>query len=696
MARSTTPDIQRFLYGQHFADGLRMAVLIALPPVITSYFGYFDIGLTIAIGAMCVSISDTPGPAHHKRNAMMVCCSLIFVVSLMTGFLRMNVYLMGAALTLFAFFFAMLTMYGPRASLLGTSILLLMVLQMDKPFEPLQVFQNSIFLTAGAIWYSAVSMAILSMFPYRSAQRALGECIRETAAYMALRAQLYDTRVPLDEVFTRLIAQQVILSDKQNEVRDLLFKNKRIVSQSTCQARAMVLTFDEIIDLYERISASHIDYQQIRQQYAGTEVLQSITTAISRLADILDSTGAAIQYNVKPNYQPDASILMDALADAVTVSVDDERRYILDDLLINIRNMYKVVTDLRHYFTEDYPVLRRGSQDLEHERFVTHIDLDPKLFRYNLTFDSLTFRHSVRMALACLTGFMLSKLVLHGQHTYWLLITIIFVLKPAFSLTRERNIQRISGTIIGGMIGVLLLAFVHSTYVLFGCMFLFMLLTYSFQRHQYRVAVIFMTPYILILFHFMHMGLVEIAKERVIDTILGSVIALIAGYLILPDWESEQIMGYMTSMLRANYRYLTALSDILTGKTISVTDIKLLRKDVFVSTSNLSAAIQRMRSEPRHTQRNEKEIQKFSVLNHLLSSHIAAARESMHSLHGKDINWMQRSLETLSMTIHRIEENKKPETRATILVEETPDKTHMGYIYKTTQEISQITDAIIY
>ena len=691
-------DIQRFLYGQHFADGLRMAVLILFPSLVFSYFGYFDIGLTMSIGAMCVSISDTPGPAYHKRNAMIISCAFIFLISLLTGFLRMNVYVMGASLTFLAFFFAMFTMYGARAGLLGTAILLLLVLQMDKELEPLKILQNCLFLTGGGLWYSAVSILILQLFPLRSAQRALGECIRETAEYLSLRGLLYNTNVPLDEVYTRLIAQQVILSDKQNEVRELLFKNPKIVNQSTRKARAMVLTFDEVVDLYEKISASHIDYQAIREQYAHTEVLQTIGITISRVAEVLDSTGAAIQYNIRPKVRPDISIAMNALADAVTCTVDDERRPMLDGLLTNIQNMYRVVTDLQHYFTEDYPILKSDNKTLEHTRFVTHQDLDLKLFRYNLSFDSLTFRHAIRMALACLTGFILSKLVLHGQHTYWLLITIIFVLKPAFSLTRERNRQRIWGTVIGGIIGVAVLVFINNTNVLFALMFTFMLITYSFQRHKYMIAVIFMTPYILILFHFMHVGLVEVAEERVLDTIVGSIIALIAGYLILPDWESEQIRGIMSRTLHANYRYLQSIRDSLAGIAVPVTEYKLIRKDVYVSTSNLSAAIQRMKSEPSRTRKNTKEIQKFSILNHLLTSGIAAAKESIkHSSDQSRLVWIEKALTILQETIRYIDENKKPAppTDAKALETITPNDPFES-IYKSSLEIEQITQTVAF
>jgi uncharacterized membrane protein YccC len=692
-------DIRLFLYGQHFADGLRVTVLIIVPAMIGSLCGYFDLGLTMSIGALCVSISDTPGPAYHKRNAMLVCCAFILAISLLTGFLRMNVYVMGAGLTFFAFFFAMLTMYGARASLIGTSILLLMVLEMDKALSPVEIVENSLLLTAGALWYSAISLLILWALPYRAAQRALGECISETAAYMLLRAQLYDNSTPLSEVFSRLIAQQVILNNKQNEVRDLLFKNKKIMRQASRNARAMVLTFDEVIDLYEKISASHIDYTAIRERYAHSGILTQISGTISRLAEMLDQSGATIQYNSPLQDKADITHIIQVLQDEIRNAMQEEENPILDNLLVNIESMYHVVAELQHYFSDDYAVLNSPNQSLQYDLFVSHQVLDLKLFQYNLTFDSLTFRHSVRMALACLTGFILSKSVMHGHHSYWLLIAIIFVLKPAFSLTKERNTQRILGTLIGGVIGVAILLFIHSSTVLFACMVIAMLFTYSFQRHKYLIAVVFMTPYLLILFHFMHIGLLEVAEERVVNTIIGSIIALIAGYLILPDWESDQIMANMKKMLQANYHYLLAIAEGLRGKNISVTAYKLTRKNVYVSASNLSAAVQRMKSEPSRTRKNTQEAERFSMLNHILTSQVAAVRESISFVSKEDEALIQSSLDRLDTAIKSMGGNTNTVAIAPEIAinkdEIPPSKDVFQAIDQTTMEIQTVTQAIL-
>ena len=97
-------------------------------------------------------------------------------------------------------------------------------------------------------------------------------------------------------------------------------------------------------------------------------------------------------------------------------------------------------------------------------------------------------------------------------------MTIAFILKPAFSLTKQRNVQRILGTFIGGAIGVIILTLTNDKTIHFVSLVLFMLGTYSFMRIKYLVMVICTTPYILILFSFLGSEYKSVVEERLLDT----------------------------------------------------------------------------------------------------------------------------------------------------------------------------------
>jgi uncharacterized membrane protein YccC len=208
-------------------------------------------------------------------------------------------------------------------------------------------------------------------------------------------------------------------------------------------------------------------------------------------------------------------------------------------------------------------------------------------------------------------------------------MTVTIMLKPGFSLTRQRNTERILGTLAGGALGAAVLWLVPWTHVQFGVLVVFMVVAYSFQRTQYLVTVVFLTAYLLILFSFLGLNYIGVVEERIADTLIGCAIAFSTGYFLFPRWESEQLTDYMAAALRANLAYLRQLANRLAGRPLPAHEYRLLRKEVYVSGANLAAAFQRMLTEPKSKQRHPAETHEFVVLNHILSSNIASLTDTL-------------------------------------------------------------------
>ncbi|QIP13545.1 hypothetical protein G8759_13385 [Spirosoma aureum] len=624
-----TRQVNYFLSGQYFSNGLRTTLSILLPSLLLAQVGQLSVGMAMSMGALSVSLSDAPGPIQHRRNGMVATVLSGFTVALVTGFARMNDYTLGLEILLFGFLFSMLAVYGNRATSVGTAALLIMILTLDRPLDAVGVLREGGLILAGGIWYTTISLLALQLQPYRSSQQALGLCIHEIAKFMALKADFYNTETDLDTDYRRLVAQQVTVSEKQDEVRDLLFKNRQFVAESTNTSRLLVLTFVDIVDLYEQILSMYYDYAAIRERFGQTGVLNTIARLIRLLSTELDHMGLAVQ-SIVPSRKPiDFTHALNKLKREIDELGDREgSTLVLKKILVSLRNIsQRLATMQAHLATPDTsPTSLDG---LEYGRFVSHQEIDLKSLLDNLSLDSSVFRHSVRVALAMLVGFVVTKTLDYGHHSYWVLLTISVILKPAFSLTKQRNIERIIGTFAGGLIGLAILMFIPNKTVHFVLMVLFMIGTYSAQRVNYIVMVICLTPFILILFNFLGISYFGAAEERLLDTILGGVIAFVASYLIFPRWESEQLSKPLRDILSANVRYVQFLLTILSGKPINVVEYKLARKDVYVTSANLAAAFERMVSEPKHTQRNERLIYKFVVLNHILSSNVATIISSL-------------------------------------------------------------------
>jgi len=712
-------EIKSFFYSQYFSDGLRMCAGILLPSLVAMQLGHFDLGLTLSLGALCICAIDSPGPVAHKRNAMAIGNGLLFAVALITGLARLNVYTLGLEITAFSFLFSMLTVYGNRAASVGTSSLLIMIFLLDKDLTPreLPIYCATIF--AGGLWYMIFSLVFFGIRPYRAAQQTLGENVADIARFLRIKADFYNPATDIDDNYRRLVLQQISVSNHQDAVREMLFKSRLMVKESTGASRILVLTFIDLVDMFEQIMATHYDYQHIRDKYKDTGILEEIVDFLEVVANDLDNIGFAVLANTRPEKLSNLNQRLEQLKLKIDEADADDKgtsNLVLKKILINLRDVSKSISNIyKYYHSKASDLLMNNDNEVEYSKFVTHQDFAPHIFWDNISLSSATFKHALRVSLVCLVGFVTSKYFSLGGHSYWVLLTIIVILKPGFSLSKQRNYQRLIGTIAGGVIGILILNFVPNATVQFIFLVVFMLGTYSFLRLNYIVSVIFMTPYVLILFKFLGVGLLNVAQERIIDTAIGSTIAFIASYLIFPTWEFQQIQENFKEVIKANINYLQKVSESIAGKMVDITEYKLARKDVFVNSANLSATFDRMTSEPKSKQRHIKDIHKFVVLNHILASYtanIASAlmRTSPQKAHADTLKLVKRSIAVLKETNKKLSGetivSPVPKPAEAVKIGEIPMpepltaddelmKEQLGFINKITVDLAKITDDIL-
>jgi uncharacterized membrane protein YccC len=724
-----TREIKSFFYSQYFSDGLRISLGILLPTLILTQFNMFDTGLTLSLGALCICVVDTPGPTMHKRNAMAICNGLIFGIAVITGFARLNLYTLGAEIVIFSFLFSMFTVYGNRAASVGTACLLIMIFMMDKAIKPEDVVSYSATILAGGVWYMLQSLLFFRIRPYRAAQQALGENMIDVVKFLRIKADFYKADTNIDDNYRKLVSQQIQVSQHQDIVREILFKSRVTVKESTYASRILVITFVDLVDLFEQIMATHYDYKDIHEKFGNTGVLEEIAGLLYRIADELDNIGFAIlsdtRYKHRPDFQKDLEQLKIKIDEAAKNNPATSN-LVLKKILINLRDLNQRITDVFNYYhSESSKMLLENRKDIiEYSKFVTHQDYTPRLFLDNLSFTSAAFKHALRVSLVCIFGFIITKSaevlvfadyitgrkLVFGHHSYWVLLTIIVILKTGYSLSKQRNVQRLIGTIVGGIIGVLILVFVHNTIVQFVFLVIFMMGAYSFQRLNYVTSVILMTPYVLILFKFLGVGHLNIAQERIVDTIIGSVIAFIASYVLFPSWESDLITDNLRDVVYANTHYLKQIAESMNGTSINPTEYRLSRKEVYVTSANLSAAFERMTSEPKSKQKKSKEVHKFVVLNHILSSFLATVAATALSgkvgskPHPDHLKLTRKSIAVLNETSKKLNGktvefvSDKPVANATseIPIELTADekllKEQLGFINKIVNDIAKVTD----
>lgn len=680
-----TKELSNFFYSQYFADGLRITIGCIVPIIICAALDKILLGTYISLGALLVGLSDTPGAPAHRRTGMIACFIICLITQFITVLVNGNIWLMTIVIGLLCFVYSMFAVFNARAATVGSMGILIMLIYVDDQNSFHDELMFLLYFTTGGLWYMLISFSITQARPYRLAQQELSETVRHVGDFIRLRANFYDTRINIDDNYRKLIDKQIEVHEHQENVRDLLFQSKRSIKDTTKIGRFLTLTFNDIVDLYEQAMTTHYDYELIRKEYGHTGILKDFKHLLIKTANELDH----LAYQLNANRAPKPLYNFKEDIESILVSIEKIER----EQNINSIPLKKILISIRHISSfihniYNYGVIRPNNtikkQEIEEaNKFIQTEHIDLRKLKDNLSMESTIFRHALRMAVVM----SITYLVLNAQWfnigtmgSYWVLLTIMVILKPGFGLTKERNFQRLLGTIIGGIIGAIILMTVHSEIARFIFLIFFFLIAYSLFRVNYIMAVMFMTPYVLIMLSFTGHNTFDIAKERIFDTFLGGMIAFISSYIVFPNWESFQIKNNIRQLLIANYNYLAQAVRILSGEDISITSYKLSRKELYIASANMGSTFQRMLSEPKWRQKSTKEANRFVILNHILSSYgatlLTQLTEAKNSNYTKEhLIILKKILNNLAKSIEEIpaKENSSPFQPVSDFPELTPD-----------------------
>ncbi len=93
----------------------------------------------------------------------------------------------------------------------------------------------------------------------------------------------------------------------------MLFKSRVNVKESTNASRILVLTFVDLVDMFEQIMATHYDYGYIREKFKDTGVLADINKLLHKMADELDYVGFMVLSNIRYKRLSDLNKDLEAL-----------------------------------------------------------------------------------------------------------------------------------------------------------------------------------------------------------------------------------------------------------------------------------------------------------------------------------------------------------------------------------------------
>jgi uncharacterized membrane protein YccC len=216
--------------------------------------------------------------------------------------------------------------------------------------------------------------------------------------------------------------------------------------------------------------------------------------------------------------------------------------------------------------------------------------------REALTVRSLPARHGVRMGVAAALAVWLS-FALDITRGYWATITTLIVLQPYAGATIRKTLQRVGGSVIGGIIAAALAVVARTKLAIAGVMVPFTVAAVAVLPLNYGVFVLLLTP-VFVLLAEPRPGDWGLAGLRVVNTLLGGVIALAAAQLL---WPARELATYARQLadllreLRALFVIVTAEADPTTPEWRRAVDDA--RRRFGVAVTNAEATMQRLITE---------------------------------------------------------------------------------------------------
>ncbi|HEY4145486.1 FUSC family protein [Pinirhizobacter sp.] len=579
---------------------LRNAAAVAIPLAIGVATGHEGIGIGIAAGALDTMFSDQPGPYQQRLQRL-------FLAALAAGGAALLGFLVGGhpltlslATAVLGFFGGMLVIFGPDIARVGMTSMLLLVITAATPLPVGQAIGASLLIFAGGMLLALFSIAAWPLQRYRPERHALAEVYRGLAALAAQPKGQGNEAPALTEAMTTL--------------------QHTLLGRFHARGRAME-AFRVLLDIAERIRLELITMQELGVGSGVGEMIRADAARVLRgVARALDEAGPPTRAEAAlKTLQASERALF---GEAQPSFAGNHVHALSGQLAAAVRNANWAGSrgEIRAETAESsLPTALRSGSALA-------------AMRANMIPQSIAFRHAVRCAVVLTLALAISRYA-HLPHGYWLPMTAAIVLRPDFAATLNFGLLRVVGTVLGLVLTTLVLRFTpdapwaHIAVLAILCV----AFRYLATAH-YGIAVAALTGTVVILLSFDGVESTAAMSDRVLNTVLGSVMALVA-YVLWPTWERTRAHAALADMLDAYAAYLATLSG--PAHVRERRDARTLSR---TARTNAQASLDRMRSEPA-TPVHLMEMAQTLFANGNRLARTAMTLEAMADDVGDQLNW---------------------------------------------------------
>lgn len=610
-----------------FSYSVRVFIALTGSMALCWYQDEMTLLIPLFLGIIASALAETDDSWQGRLNALAVTLVCFSIAALSVELLFPYPWLFAIALALASFCLTMLGALGERYGAIASATLILSVYTMigvDQRGGAVSDFWHEpLLLVAGAAWYGALSVLWQVLFSNQPVQQSLARLFRELGRYLKLKSSLFEPIRQLD-----VEARRLELAQQNGRVVAALNAAKEIILHRVGNGRpgSKVSRYLKLYflaqDIHERASSSHYPYNALAEAFFHSDVLFRCQRLLRQQGKACQALAESIQLRQPFVYDDSfAEALGDLNASLEHLRIQSNPAWrgllrSLRALAANLSTLDRLLGDASNpdalADATDSNLLDRAPRNLK--------EMWTRL-RTQLTPTSLLFRHALRLSLALTIGYGTLHAI-HASQGYWIILTTLFVCQPNYGATRRKLGQRIVGTAIGLTVAWALFDLFPSPLVQSMFAIAAGLVFFINRTTRYTLATAAITLMVLFCFNQVGDGY-GLFLPRLFDTLLGSLIAGLAVFLFLPDWQGRRLNKVLANTLTCNSIYLRQImQQYAAGKSDDLA-YRLARRNAHNADAALSTTLANMLMEPGHFRKEADVGFRFLVLSHTLLSYLS-------------------------------------------------------------------------
>lgn len=592
------------------------------------WLGHNELIVPVTLGAIAAALTDFDDRLSIRLRNLAYVCLLFFTVSSILGFLAPYKIFFILYLSISSAFFILLGALGQRYATISFGTILLSIYSMFGVGEYVHWYQQPTYFVYGALWYGLTSILFFIIKPTLPLQDKLSQIFQEISALLQAKARLFDpdNKENVEQLLYELSLQNTQVAQSLNQIRSSLLTRLKASRVSNRSIYWLNLYFFAR-DIHEQATSNYLHYEHIQQNFSRSDLIFRFQKNLRLQAQACQKLAQCILYNqpFQPSQESQTVLghLESSLKDWIQQHPQNFEVKNLKLIFDNLKGMHEQFEQLQYAqpVPENNTQTRQEHLNLLDDDIQGFSDLILKL-RQQLTPQSALFRHAIRIAVVFAVGYAISLLPF-AQHGYWILLTSLFVCQITYFATKSRLKLRTIGTLLGVLLGVPILYFVPS---IEGQLILTIICGVSFfylRQKKYALATLMATLMVLLIFNLKGAGY-SIILPRLIDTLLGCLIAWLAVNFIWPDWNFRNIPNNIKKSSKATLDYFNVIVEQYQyGKKQDI-EYRRIRRAAHNAQIELSNMISSLSAEPNPNRQLIHYAFRYLVYSHSQLSYVAA------------------------------------------------------------------------